>query len=111
MRLTLFPLLFLLLPVAPAHARNSVPTFQGAAGQGIYTLAGRDPRQAGTTTIPTPLVPVRLRLEANKVAYTALGPYSAADVSSSERSPIFAGFAFPGERPTQYADALLRATL
>ena len=111
MRLTLFPLLFLLLPVAPAHARNSVPTFQVAAGQGIYTLAGRDPRQAGTTTIPTLLVPVRLRFETKKVADKPFVLDAAADVSSIERSPIFAGFAFPGERPTQYADALLRATL
>ncbi len=111
MRPTLFPLLFLLLPMAAAHARNSVPTFQLAAGQGIYTLVGRDPRQAGTTTIPTLLVPVRLRFETKKVAGKSFVLDAAADVSSIEHSPIFAGFAFPRERPTQYADALLRATL
>ena len=82
MRLTLLPLLFLLLPAAPAHAQGAVPTFRVTAGQATYTLAGRDPAQAATTTIPTLLVPVRLSFETKKVAGKPVVLDAAPDVAS-----------------------------
>jgi chitinase len=108
MRLILVTLLCLIL-LAPARGQDNVPTFRISAGQGSYTLAGRDPAQNGTTTIPTLLVPVQLSFERNNIAGRRLVMDATADVPSIIRSPVFANFAFPGERPTQYADALLRA--
>ncbi|MEO8370404.1 MAG: glycosyl hydrolase family 18 protein [Candidatus Solibacter sp.] len=111
MRFTLFTVLSCILPALPAQAQNHVPTFRISAGQASYTLAGRDPAQAGTTTIPTVLVPVQLSFAGKGRAGKALVVDAAGDVASILRSPVFANFAYPGERPTQYADALLRATV
>ena len=56
MRIVSTSLLF--LPVLQfAYAQGTVPTFRHAAGEGSYTLAGHDPAEGGTTTIPTVLVP------------------------------------------------------
>ncbi|MCX6631161.1 MAG: glycosyl hydrolase family 18 protein [Candidatus Solibacter sp.] len=104
-------LLFLLAPPLPlAHAQGTVPTFQHAAGQGTYTLAGRDPAQGGTTTIPTVLVPVTLSFDAKKTAGKPFIMDAAADVPRVLRSPVFSKFAFPSGGTTQYADAMLRTT-
>uniref|UniRef100_Q02CR1 chitinase n=1 Tax=Solibacter usitatus (strain Ellin6076) TaxID=234267 RepID=Q02CR1_SOLUE len=111
MRLTLIALLTCVLPAAPADGQTKVPTFRISAGQGSYTLAGQDPDRNATTTIPTLLVPVQLSFERNNVTGRRLVMDAAPDVSSILRSPVFASFAYPGERPTQYADALLRATV
>jgi chitinase len=88
--------------VLPLYA---VPTFQVTAGQGSYTLVGRDPAQGVTTTIATVLVPIALSFDAKKVLMDA-----APDVSHILRSPIFSKFAFPSGGATQYADAMLRTT-
>jgi chitinase len=90
--------LLLVLLLMPLEA---FPTFQ----YGGYSLAGQDPRQPGVTTIPTVLVPIALTFEARKVTLDA-----AAEVPAMLRSPLFSRYAFPGGEPTQYADALLRAT-
>jgi chitinase len=82
-------------------AQGAVPTFQ----YNSYTLAGSDPAQSGSTTIPTVLVPVTLSFEAKKSVMDA-GP----DVALVLRSPVFATFAFPSGGTTQYADAMLRTT-
>ena len=111
MRLTLITLLSCILPAVPAPAQNNVPTFKISAGQGSYTLAGGDPARSGTTTIPTVLVPVQLSFEGKERAGKPLVMDAAPDVASILRSPVFANFAYPGERPTQYADAMLRATV
>jgi len=103
----------LLLPVLPLHlacAQSTVPTFQHAAGQGSYTLAGRDPAQGGTTTIPTVLVPIRLSFDARKTAGKPFIMDAAPDGPRVLRSPVFSKFAFPSGGATQYADALLRTT-
>src|SRR5262249_6253202 len=110
MRPTFLTLLALLLPAA-AHTQGGVPTFRVAAGQASYILAGRDPAQSGTTTIPTLIVPIQLSFDTKKVAGKPFVMDAAPDVRSIVRSPIFANFAFPGDKPTQYADALLRATI
>ena len=104
-------LLFLLgLSLQPAYAQGTVPTFIQSAGQGQYTLAGRDPIQGGTTTIPTVLVPITLSFDAKKVAGQPFVMDAAADVSPVLRSPIFSKFAFSAGNTTQYSDAMLRST-
>ena len=111
MRIKSICLLF--LPVLPLHfarAQGTVPTFQHAAGQGSYTLAGRDPAQGGATTIPTVLVPITLSFDAKKTAGKPFVMDAAADVPRVLRSPVFSKFAFPSGGATQYADAMLRTT-
>ena len=104
-------LIFLL--VASMHslcAQDTVPTFQSVVGQGAYTLVGNDPAQAGTTTIPTVLVPVTLSFAAKRAAAKPLAMDPTADVPRILRSPVFSNFAFPSGGATQYADAMLRTT-
>ena len=104
-------LLFLVvLPLTVAHAQGTAPTFQYAAGQSSYTLAGRDPAQPGASTIPTVLVPITLSFDAKKNAGKPFTMDAAADVPRVLRSPIFSQFAFPSGGTTQYADAMLRTT-
>jgi chitinase len=103
-------ILLLALPVAEAHAQGTVPTFQHAAGQASYTLAGRDPAQSGVTTIPTVLVPVTLSFDSKKTAGKPFAMDAAPDAARVLRSPVFSKFAFPSGGTTQYADALLRTT-
>ena len=91
-----------------ARAQGTVPTFQTTAGQGSYTLAGRDPAQGGTITIPTIMVPVTLAFEAKKTAGKPFVMDAAADAPRVLRSPVFSNFAFPTGGTTQYADAMLR---
>ncbi len=111
MRFTLFTLFSLVLSLAPSHAQVPLPTFRVASGQASYTLVGSDPAREGTTTIPTLLVTVQLAFDSKRVAGKPFVLDAASDASSILRSPIFTNFAFAGDRPTQYADALLRATL
>jgi chitinase len=103
-------LLFLVAPLPCAHAQTSVPTFQQTAGQGSYTLAGRDPAQGGTTVIPALLVPVTLFFDAKKTAGKPFMVDATPDVPRILRSPVFSKFAFPTGGTTQYADAMLRTT-
>jgi len=109
MRLSFISVLSLLIPAA-AHTQGSVPTFQIVAGQTSYTVAGHDPAQEGTANIPTLIVPLQLSFETKKIAGKPFVMDAVPDVRSILRSPIFANFAFPGGRPTQYGDALLRST-
>jgi chitinase len=111
MRIKPIRLIFLLvLPLHSAHSQSTVPTFQHAVGQGSYTLAGRDPAQSGTTTIPTVLVPITLSFEAKMTAGKPFLMDAAPDVPRVLRSPVFSKFAFPSGGTTQYADAMLRTT-
>jgi chitinase len=96
--------LFCLLLPAAVISQGAVPTFQVAAGPSSYTLAGGDPAKGGTTTIPTLLVPVQLSFAKKTLD-------AAPDARSILRSPVFAKYAFAGDAPTQYADAMLRATI
>jgi len=111
MQFTLFTLFSLLVPAAALHAQGAVPTFRVTAGQASYTLAGADPARGGTTTIPTLLVAVQLSFDSKKVAGKPFVLDAAADAASILSSPIFADFAFGSDRPTQYVDALLRASI
>jgi hypothetical protein len=111
MRIRSVSLLFLLvLPLRVARAQGTVPTFQYAAGQGSYTLAGRDPARGGSTSIPIVLVPITLAFEAKKKAGQPFVMDAAPDVARVLRSPVFSNFAFPTGGTTQYADAMLRTT-
>jgi len=109
MRINSTYLLFL-LPLHLARAQGTVPTFQHSSGQGSYTLAGGDPVQGGTTTIPTVLVPITLSFDAKKTAGKPFVMDAAPDVPRVLRSPVFSKFAFPSGGATQYADAMLRTT-
>jgi chitinase len=93
-----------------ARAQGTAPTFQAASGGKSYTLAGRDPAQGATTTIPTILVPVRLSFESKWVAGRPFVMNAGADVTSIVRSPVFSRFRVAGGSATQYGDGLLRAT-
>jgi chitinase len=111
MRIKSVCLIFLLgLSLQSSHAQGTVPTFKLSAGQGSYTLAGRDPGQGGTTTIPTVLVPIALSFDAKKTAGKPFVMDAATDVSHILSSPIFSRFAFAPGNTTQYADAMLRST-
>jgi chitinase len=103
---TLCLLLLLYLPLCRSHAQGTVPTFTRVIGGSSYTLAGHDPANSGTTTIPTVLVPITLIFEGSKAAQMD----AAADVPRILKSPVFTRFAFGPGNKTQYADALLRAT-
>lgn len=88
-----------------------MPTFRFQTGSGAVTLPGRDPARGGTTVIPTVLVPVQLQFEA---AAAGSGPETldaGQDVAKVLRSPVFANAPFGAEGTTQYADAMLRATV
>ena len=82
------------------RAQATVPTFQHAA----FTLLGGDPARGGTTRVPTLLVPVTLQFDGKTMD-------ASADVARVLASPIFASFAFPVGGNTQFADAMLRATV
>lgn len=88
-----------------AHARDSVPTFTRTINGKTFTFAGHDPAQAGTTVIPTVLVPIRLTFAGKATALDA-----AADVSRLLKSPVFAEYGFRTGKKMQYGDALLDAT-
>jgi chitinase len=111
MRIKSICLLFLLdLSLQPAHAQGTVSTFEHSVGQNSYTLAGRDPVEGGTTTIPTVLVPITLSFGAKKSTGKPFVMAAAADVSHVLRSPIFSRFVFAPGNTAQYADAMLRST-
>ena len=94
-----------------AYGQGTAPTFRYNTAHGPVTLPGRDPAQGGTTVIPTMLVPVRLQFDATR------GGRQAADAGC--RGGCSAGIAiarvleggFGAEGITQYADAMLRATV
>ncbi|MGA8595578.1 MAG: chitinase [Bryobacteraceae bacterium] len=111
-RITSIHLLFVvnLLPLYFLRAQGTVPTFQRDVGQGHYILFGRDPRQGGTTTIPTVLVAITLSFEAKKIAGKPVLMDAAPEIRRVLRSPIFSKFAFSTGGATQYADAMLRTT-
>ena len=104
------PLFLLVLPLHGVRGQSAVPVFQRAVGEGSYTLAGRDPAQGGTTTIPTVLVPITLAFDAKQIAGKPFIMDAGPDVARVLRSPIFSKFAFPSGGSTQYADAMLRTT-
>src|SRR5262249_14361118 len=111
MRIKSICLLFpLYLSLHFAHAQGTVPTFGHSTSQGSYTLAGRDPQQVGTTTIPTVLVPIELSFDAKKTAGKPFVVSASTDTSDVLRSPIFSSFANASGNTTQYADAMLRST-
>jgi len=91
-------------------AQGTVPTFRHTVKQSFYTLAGRDPAQGGTTTIPTVLVPITLSFDAKKIAGKPFIMDAAADIPRVLRSPVFSRFAFTFGGTTQYTDAMLRTT-
>lgn len=97
------------LPLFSSQAQTA-PTFKYTVGQNSYTLAGSDPAQGGTTTIPTVLVPVTLSFEAKKIAGKPFAMDASSDASRVLRSPIFSRIAFASGGATQYADAMLRST-
>jgi chitinase len=89
------------------YGQGTAPTFRYNTAHGAMTLPGRDPVQGGTTVIPTVLVPVRLEFNASPTAVTL---DAAGDVRQVLRSPVFSKMTFGAEEPTQYVDAMLRAT-
>lgn len=90
-----------------ACAQGTVPVFQHSVGDQAFTLAGGDPAEGRTTTIPVVLVPLKLTFAgARPITLDAAG-----DVPHILASPVFRNFSFPDGGNTQYTDALLRSTL
>src|ERR1035437_6931678 len=88
-------LLLFCLPLRRSHAQGTVPTFTRVIGGSSYTLAGLDPANSGTTTIPTVLVPIHLSFEGSTPAQID----ATADVPRTLKSPTFTRFAFsPGNK-------------
>lgn len=94
-----------------AYGQGTVPTFRFNTSHGAVALPGRDPAQGGTTVIPTVLVPVRLEFDARRIAGKPLSLEAAADVHRVLHSPVFSKADFGAAGTTQYADAMLRATV
>ena len=94
-----------------AFSQGTAPTFRFNTSHGSVTLPGRDPAQGGTTVIPTVLVPVKLEFDSRQVAGKPLSLDAAAEVPRMLRSPVFAKADFGVAGTTQYADAMLRATV
>lgn len=88
-----------------ATAQAGVPMFTRTLDGHAYTFAGRDPAQPGTAVIPTVLVSIRLAFADGADTLDA-APY----VPRILASPVFVDYPFAGGEPTQYGDALLRAT-
>lgn len=116
MRISRFLLAISFLLSAGVGYGQTAPAFRYDSGHVSVTLPGGDPAQGGTTVIPTVLVPVRLEFEsvssksrriAGKPSNVDAGP----DVPRVLRSPIFSKAPFGAEGTTQYADAMLRATV
>ncbi|HKR26169.1 MAG TPA: hypothetical protein VJS11_01900, partial [Acidobacteriaceae bacterium] len=111
MKIARFLLLVLVgFTTAITYGQGTVPTFRYTAGHLSVTLPGKDPAQGGTTTIPTVLVPVRLKFDSKLVTGKPLTLDAAADVPHVLQSPVFAKASFGAEGTTQYLDAMLRAT-
>lgn len=88
----------------------AVPVFHYTAHGKRYTLVGSDPSAGGTTKIPVVLVPITLSFPGHRGHSTLVFP-AQADAASVVDSPIFKSFAYPSGETTQYADALLRASV
>lgn len=112
MRTAAFSLVvFVALTCGVGYAQGTAPTFRYTTKHGQVALPGRDPAQGGTIGIATVLVPVRLEFDSTR---NASGPFALGalpDVPSVLHSPVFSKVAFEtGKPPTQYIDAMLRAT-
>lgn len=103
-------LVSIVLPAGVVYGQGTAPTFRYNSGHISVTLPGRDPAQGGATVIQTVLVPVRLEFEAGPDG-KQLTLNAAGDVHQVLRSPIFSKASFGTEGITQYADAMLRATV
>src|SRR4051812_41845111 len=105
-----YPICAALISLLGAKAQGAIPTFQRALSTETITLAGRDPAQNGTTTIPTMVVPIALSFEARKIAGKPFRMDATPDIKPLLQSPIFVPFRYPVGGTTQYVDAMLRAT-
>lgn len=92
------------------HAQTKVPVFGFRAGGAVYTLAGNSPQNGGTTKIPVVLVPVTLTFH-EQGSHRAQSFDATQDVPSILHSPVFASYRYPSGDSTQFADALLRASV
>jgi len=101
----------LVLPLQLAYGQGTVPTFAFTGVKAAFTLAGRDPAQSATTTIPTVLVAVKLSFESKRIAGKPFAMDATPDVPRILDSPIYTNYSFPTGGVTQYADALLRSNI
>lgn len=103
------PAILVVFAGAVVYGQATVPTFRYTKGESTVTLPGHDPAQAGTTVIPTVLVPVRLVFDA-AAGRSEQALDSSADVQKVLHSPVFTKADFGPQGKTQYLDAMLRAT-
>jgi hypothetical protein len=89
----------------PGARADTIPFWTGSftynARTYPYDMVGTDPRQGGTTTVPTEIVPLRLRFSDGHVLDAT------SDAVNAAGSPIFQPATFD-EGTTQYGDALQR---
>lgn len=102
-------LVSLLIPLA-VHAQGAVPVFVATSGGHRYTFAGESPAKGGTTRIPTVLVPITLSFSGRGDKASTVFP-ATGDVRAVLHSPLFVKSHYSSSSDTQFADALMRATV
>src|SRR6516162_546469 len=93
------------------YGQGTSPTFRYNTSAGLVTLPGRDPARSGITVIPTVLVAVRLQFDSRLVANRPLSLDGARNIPQVLHSPVFSKASLEAAGTTQYADAMLRATV
>jgi hypothetical protein len=102
---------FFVLAGGLGFGQGTASTFRFSTSNGLMTLPGQDPAQGGTTTIPTLLVPIQLEFESMPAAGRRVTLDAREDVPRVLRSPVFSNARFGAQGTTQYADAMLHATV
>jgi chitinase len=102
---------FLVLAGESGFGQGTVSTFRFNTSNGLVTLPGQDSAQGGSTVIPTVLVPIQLQFETTPAAGRRVTLDAGEDVPRVLRSPVFSNAPFGAQGTTQYADAMLRATV
>ena len=101
------PMTIFAVAFATIAARSqTVPIFRYHAKGAVYSIAGVDPAQGGTTHIPVIIVPIALRFASQEGEVLQ----AIRTVPELLQSPLFASFSFPGQARTQYVDSILRAS-
>ena len=89
----------------PGSMADTIPFWTGSFTYGgatyRYDMVGTDPRQGGSTTVPTEIIPLRLRFADGNVLDAT------PDAIDAAASPLFQAGAF-AEGATQYGDAMQR---
>src|SRR6186997_433159 len=82
---------------------QTAPMFQHTENGAVYSIAGHNPAQGGTTRIPVIIIPIALQF----ASHAGERLDAASTLPELLRSPLFVSFPFPGQPSTQYVDGML----